>query len=95
MSSKESYQLHKIHKILKYSIKKYENEKLKLKETEESIIEWKEVARRLEYILLIVVFIIITVSPVYLFGKYFMQINEKKIQPSSRCGCEYSFIKGV
>lgn len=93
LSSKEQSQLHKILKLIKYAFKKNEIEKKRQKEHEDMTIEWKEVARRLEYVFLLVAFITITITPIALFGKYFVKNENNQIV--KRCGCEHSFIKSV
>lgn len=90
-NSKENVQLHKILKILQHSFKKYEDERKKIKNIEAILVEWKEVARRLEYVFLIIAFLTITLTHVVLFGKYFVE-NTKM---ANKCGCDHSFIQNI
>ena len=79
--------------MLKIYFKKIDQEKLRTKHIEEIIIEWKEIARRLEYVFLVLNFLTITIVPFVLFGNYFIQDVTR--QKFGKCGCEYSFISNI
>jgi hypothetical protein len=83
----------KLMKLLKSYLKKNDIEKKIKKNLLQVTIEWKEVARRLEILFLILSFSTILLAPIFLFGKFFERdfINKKII--NQNCGCEYSFVK--
>jgi hypothetical protein len=83
----------KLMKQLKSYLKKNDSENKIKKNLLQVTIEWKEVARRLEILFLILSFSTILIAPIFLFGKFFARdfINKKIINPN--CGCEYSFVK--
>jgi hypothetical protein len=83
----------KILKILKIYFKKIDEENLRKNHIDEIIIEWKEIARRLEYVFLVLNSLTITIVPLILFGKYVIQ--DETNQNFNKCGCEYSFIKNI
>lgn len=89
---KETLKTNKLIKLFKCSIRKLEEEKIMIKTIQEINIEWKEVARRLEYIFLVFSFVTIIVAPLVLFGKFYVRdfINKKTVNPS--CSCAFSFV---
>ena len=94
-SSKENATLHKIFKFLKMNSQRRDKEKLKLKNVEELIIEWKEVARKLENILFVLTMLTITITPIILFGNLFLRDVTLTNPSSLKCGCENSFVKNI
>jgi hypothetical protein len=89
--NKKDNQLHKLIKLLKNNFRKYDVEKIKLKNIEELQLEWKELARRLDYVLLIIAFLSIVSAPAVLFNKYFIRVIEP-LKDRIFCSCEHSFI---
>ena len=83
--------LNKITKFIRLTIRKLEEEKIKLKNIEEINIEWKELARKLENVFFVITFGAIIIMPVFLFGKFV--IRDIKSEISSQCGCENSFVR--
>lgn len=81
-------QLHKLTKLLKQNFRKLDDERTKIKNIEEIAIEWKEIARRLDRLFLVLSFITIVTAPIILFGKFII----RDISPSKNCGCDHSFI---
>lgn len=94
-TSKQHVSMHRMFKLIKYSLIKMEEEKIRLQNYKNTEIEWKEVARRIEYIFFTVTFLIIVSAPVWLFGKFFMRDVITKSYLDAPCGCEHSFVKNV
>lgn len=92
---KENIILGRILKCVKINVRRQEEEKLKLKQTEELIIEWKEVSRKLENVFFFITLITIIIAPVILFGKLFLRDITKIEVKNSSCACDYSFIKNI
>ncbi len=86
---KKEIGLSKLTKLIRKNFKKIEDEKKILKNIEEISIEWKELARRLDYLFLVLCGITIVTAPVILFGKFFIRDISKNL---SSCGCEHTFI---
>lgn len=82
----------KLIKLLKCNFKKLDDDRVIIKNVQEIIIEWKEIARRLEYVFLAISFITIIIAPIILFGKFFVRDVLKKMPPITSCGCEHSFV---
>lgn len=80
--------LDKILKIMKVYIHKLDKNSLKSKYAENVSIEWKEVARRIDMILCLLVTITVTALPIYLFGKFIRNDHITSTFNSNRgCGC--------
>lgn len=81
--------MYKVLKLLKLEAKKNVIKRQRFKYIEDILIEWKEVASRLENIFFILSITTIIITPIVLFGKFIMRdfVYGKKIYPS--CGCEY------
>ena len=68
--------------------------KTKISKTAEMIIiEWKEIARRIEYIMLFLSLTSIVICPVLLFGEFFIRDIITESHLSAPCGYDYSFVK--
>ena len=81
-----SYQ---ILKVLKDEFEKLEQLRRKEDENAKLLIEWKELARKLDRCFLIVLFITITLTPLILFGEYFMHylFGNPNSLISENCNC--------
>lgn len=90
--SKQATKTSKLVKLLKINFKKMDDERIKIKNIQEIIIEWKEIARRLEYVFLVISFLTIFSAPLVLFGKFFIRDFIKKKTLNTSCGCEHSFV---
>lgn len=84
--------MNKIIKFIKLTMRKLDEEKIKLRHLQEINIEWKELARKLENVFFVITFIAIVIMPVYLFGKFVLRDIRNEIN-ISKCGCENSFVK--
>ena len=84
--------LEKIFEIVSESFQLIQKDNYKLKKKKEILIEWKEVARRLDVILFIIATISITTTPILLFAKFYFR-NEASQQYSKHqsCGCSNGF----
>lgn len=76
--------LERIFQIVSESFQLIQKDNYKLKKKKEILVEWKEVARRLDFVLFIIAFISITTTPIFLFGKFYFR--DESIN-SSTCGC--------
>ena len=91
IKEKKDIEMSKLTKLTVKSFKRIEDEKKILKNIEEITIEWKELARRLDYLFLVLSAITIVTVPLILFGKFVVRdISNNLIQ--SNCGCEHTFI---
>ena len=77
--------IYKIMKMLRKCTAIIENESHKLKLNETLNYEWKEAARRLDFILFIISLSIIVSTPIYFFAPYLLEDYFKKI--GKECGC--------
>ena len=59
------------------------------------LIEWKELAKRIDYLMFFFAFFSISVTPVILFGKFFVRDFITESHMSAPCGCEHSFVKNI
>ena len=91
--TKEAKILRKLFKILKYMSVKVEQNTLRDTDQEIVIIEWKELAIKIEHIFLVLSFITVVLTPIVLFGKFFYRDFITHEHLNSHCGCENSFIK--
>lgn len=87
--SKRDIQLQKLLKIVKQNYNKLDEERLKHKNVQDVMVEWRELARKLDLVFLVISSVIIVVSPVVLFGRFLVRDITKD---SSHCGCERPFI---
>jgi hypothetical protein len=94
-TTKETKILHRLFKILKCLIEKMEQDKLRYSNQEILIVEWKELARRIEYIFLILSFLIVIITPILLFGKFFLRDFITFDHLKAPCGCQNSFVKNI
>jgi len=76
--------LERIFQIVSESFQLIQKDNYKLRKKKEILVEWKEVARRLDFVLFIIAFISITTTPIFLFGKFYFR--DESIN-SSTCGC--------
>lgn len=91
--SKEVKLLQKLLKIVKYLSVNIEKEKLKNTKQKILNIEWKELARRIDYFLLFFYLFVIVLNPILLFGKFFYRDFITNEHLKSPCGCRHSFVK--
>jgi len=91
--TKEAKILRKLFKIIKFLSVKTEQDKLRYSYQENINVEWKELARRIERIFLVLSLFAIILTPILLFGKFFLRDFITYEHLKSPCGCEYSFIK--
>jgi hypothetical protein len=91
--TKETKILRKLFKILKYMSVKMEQNTLRDTDQEIEIIEWKELAIKIEKIFLVLSLITVVFTPIILFGKFFYRDFITQEHLSLPCGCENSFIK--
>jgi hypothetical protein len=87
--------LRKLFKILKSISFKMQEEKIQYTDQEILSVEWKELARRVEQIFLIISFCAIISIPILLFGKFFKRDLITKEHLKSSCGCQQSFVKNI
>jgi hypothetical protein len=92
---KEPKILHRLFKILKCLTEKMEQDKLRYSDQEILTVEWKELARRIEYIFLILAFLIVILTPILLFGKFFLRDFITFEHLKAPCGCQNSFVKSL
>lgn len=78
--------LEKIFEIVSESFQLIQKDNLKLKKKKEILIEWKEVARRLDIILFIIATISITTTPILLFAKFYFR-SDSHFNKHHQCGC--------
>jgi hypothetical protein len=73
-------------KLIKINFNKIENDKLKTALKQEIIIEWKEAAKRLEFIFFIISLITILSAPFLLFGRfYFLDFLNTNLNDTLTC----------
>lgn len=79
-----------IYKLLNSNFKKLENEKIQTEQDNEMQNDWLQVTKRVESIFFVVSFLIIVVTPVYLFGKYFLRYYfSNNAELTGICGCHF------
>jgi hypothetical protein len=67
-------------------IEAMEKDRKKSKSNEKLISEWHEVARKLDFILFFICLIVVKLTPIILFGKYFFTFEKLR---ANTCGCDY------
>ncbi len=67
-------------------IETMEKDRKKSKLNEKLISEWHEVARKLDFILFFICLIVVKLTPIILFGKYFFTFEKLR---AITCGCDY------
>ena len=67
-------------------IEALEKDRKKSKSNEKLISEWHEVARKLDFILFFICLIVVKLTPIILFGKYFFTFEKLR---AITCGCDY------
>ena len=67
-------------------IEAMEKDRKKSKSKEKLISEWHEVARKLDFILFFICLIVVKLTPIILFGKYFFTFEKLR---ANTCGCDY------
>jgi len=72
-------------KLVEKTNKLMKKEKKNLIASEINKIEWKEAARRMDNILYLISFSIVTITPIYLFVGYFL--HDHKIKFAEKCNC--------
>jgi len=82
MNSRERYLL----RAIKCHIKNQNKINLLQRDKEILLDEWKEVARRMDAAMLLVNFLVVTIVPIYLFGRY--AVFDIKSGPTKGCGCQ-------
>ena len=83
--AKREIQMQKLLKLIKQNYTKLEEERQKLKNIQEILVEWRELARKLDCVFLVISCIIIIISPIILFGRLFIRDIRRGI---GQCGCE-------
>ncbi len=94
-TTKETLLLHQLFKIIKFYFIKFEQDKLEYSDQEIIIIEWKELAICIERLFLVLSLCAIILTPILLFGKFFLRDFITYEHLKSPCGCEHSFIKNI
>ncbi len=96
-SSSSSLNEHKIFQklltIVKFLCRKMEQDKLRYANQEIVNIEWKELSRRIELIFLFLSFLAVIITPILLFGKFFLRDFITKEHLKLACGCQHTFVK--
>jgi len=92
---KETRILRRLFKIVKLFFLKIELEKLRNFEQEIVNVEWKELTIRIEFIFFIVSLFTVIITPILLFGKFFLRDYITLEHLKSSCGCENSFVKNI
>lgn len=87
--------VHKIFKLIKHACNQMDRQKQKLISTQMILIEWKELAKRIDYLMFFFALFSICVTPVILFSKFFVRDLVTESHLSATCGCEHSFVKNV
>jgi hypothetical protein len=93
--TKEAKILRKLFKIVKLLVVKFEQDKLRETHQENINIEWKELARRIEFIFLAFSLILIILTPIFLFGKFIQRDFITHEHLKKPCGCVNSFVTNV
>ena len=83
--------LEKLYILLKKIVQKMNADKSSEERRQSILVEWKELARKIEFIFCIVSFVSNTASPIILFHKYFTRYYENDFSLSQKCACESSF----
>jgi len=78
-----------IYKLLNSNFKKLENEKIQTEQDIQMQNDWLQVTKRVESIFFVVSFLIIVVTPVCLFGKYFLRYFSNNLELTENCGCHF------
>jgi hypothetical protein len=90
----ESYQtifIIKSYNLLKTIVDKMNADVSKKERNHSILVEWKELAQKIEFLFCILSFISITVSPFILFHQYFMVKYDNDFNLSQKCACDTSF----
>jgi hypothetical protein len=87
--------IRKLFKLLKAAFVQMEKQNMKLNTTEMIMIEWKELGRRVDYIMLFLSLFTIIITPILLFGNFFIRDVITESHLSTPCGCEHSFVKNI
>ncbi len=77
-------------KLLKEEFEKFQDHRRKEEEKMKLILEWKELARKLDRCFLCVLLVTITITPLVLFGKFFIQdldSNSNSLLSKNDCQC--------
>lgn len=82
-------QISELFKMIRVCFNKFEEEKLKINDLKDIQQEWKEAARRIEYIFCVISITTILVTPYMLFGKFFIRDITSKNGSNFKCGCEF------
>lgn len=85
----------RIFKIIKAAFDQMQKQKQKVNSTEMIMIEWKELARRFDYLMFFLALIVICITPVILFGKFFVRDLVTESHLKAPCGCDHSFVKNI
>jgi len=93
--TKEAKILRKLFKMIKLLVVKFEKDKLRETHQENINIEWKELARRIEFIFLAVSLFLIILTPIFLFGKFIQRDFITHEHLKKPCGCVDSFVTNV
>ena len=93
--TKEAKILRKLFKMVKLLVVKFEQDKLRETHQENINIEWKELARRIEFIFLAVSLFLIILTPILLFGKFIQRDFITQEHLKKPCGCVESFVTNV
>jgi hypothetical protein len=84
------FQIEKVTKLLRSNFKKYDEERMKHKYIQEVLLEWRELARRMDYLFLVISLFVIICTPTILFGEFI--IRDIKPLTNRLCTCENSYI---
>lgn len=76
---------HKLLKSIKYLLKKQERTDLRHKETNLIYDEWKEIARRVDFLMFIIFLIVVIATPICLFGKFSVMNNRSVNTKGCQC----------
>ena len=87
--------MRKLLKLIRAAFFQMEIKNLRVNTTELIVIEWKEIARRVDYIMLFISLFSVITTPVLLFGEFFIRDIVTKSHLSDPCGCDYSFVRSV
>ena len=74
----------KLLKTTKYILKKQERIDLKQKEINLVYDEWKEIARRVDFLMFLIFLFVVVATPIFLFGKLSVMNN----RPADTKGCQ-------
>ena len=90
LEDKKEDSLEMIIKLIKKSIRLIEKARIKSNNMQLINDDWKEVASRLDLIFFVIACSIVTATPVFLFGKFFLQNGLLEIATNRACGCAES-----